>query len=52
MSKSTINFTRGMLPAEVFPLDDLIQCGEAALREAPDVLLQYGRSPGYAPLRK
>ena len=51
-SKSIIDFTRGMPPVEVFPLDDLIQCGEAVLREHPNVLLQYGRSPGYAPLGK
>jgi 2-aminoadipate transaminase len=40
-----------MPPVEVFPTEDLIQCGEAALRQDPNVLLQYGRSPGYAPLR-
>jgi 2-aminoadipate transaminase len=28
------------------------RCGEAALRRDPDVLLQYGRSPGYGPLRE
>ena len=52
MSQSTIDFTRGMPPVETFPLDDLIQCGEAALREDPNVLLQYARSPGYIPLRE
>jgi DNA-binding transcriptional MocR family regulator len=52
MSKPIINMTRGMPPVEVFPLDDLVQCGEAALRADPNVLLQYGRSPGYAPLRE
>ena len=52
MSKSIINLTRGVPPVEVFPLDDLIQCGEVCLREDPDVLLQYGRSPGYLPLRE
>jgi len=41
-----------MPPPEVFPTEDLIQCGEATLRRDPDVLLQYGRSPGYAPLRE
>lgn len=52
MAGSIINFTRGMPPPEVFPTEDLVQCGEAALRRDPDVLLQYGRSPGYAPLRE
>jgi len=52
MSEPIINLTRGIPPAEVFPQDDLIECGEAALREDPNVLLQYGRSPGYLPLRK
>lgn len=40
---------RGVPPIEVFPAEDLIQCGEAALRQDPDVLLQYGRSPGKLP---
>ena len=52
MTKPIINLTRGMPPPEVFPAEDLIQCGEAALRRDPNVLLQYGRSPGYAPLRE
>ena len=52
MAAQTINLTRGVPPAEVFPIEDLIQCGEAALRRDPNVLLQYGRSPGYAPLRE
>jgi 2-aminoadipate transaminase len=52
MTEPIINLTRGMPPVEVFPTEDLIQCGEAALRRDPNVLLQYGRSPGYAPLRE
>ena len=52
MTQPIINLTRGMPPPEVFPTEDLIQCGEAALRRDPNVLLQYGRSPGYAPLRE
>jgi DNA-binding transcriptional MocR family regulator len=52
MAEPIINLTRGMPPPEVFPTEDLIQCGEAALRRDPNVLLQYGRSPGYAPLRE
>ena len=52
MAEQIINLTRGMPPPEVFPTEDLIQCGQAALRRDPNVLLQYGRSPGYAPLRE
>ena len=52
MSRPIINLTRGVPPVEVFPLDDLIHCGEVCLREDPHVLLQYGRSPGYLPLRE
>jgi 2-aminoadipate transaminase len=52
MAEQIINLTRGMPPVEVFPTEDLVRCGEAALRQDPSVLLQYGRSPGYAPLRE
>lgn len=52
MTEQIINLTRGVPPAEAFPTDDLIRCGEMAMRRDPDVLLQYGTSPGYAPLRQ
>lgn len=52
MAERTINLTRGVPPPEVFPVEDLAQCAEAALRRDPNVLLQYGRSPGYPPLRE
>ena len=52
MPKPVIDLTRGIPPPEVFSTEDLIQCGETALRRDSDVLLQYGRSPGYAPLRE
>jgi DNA-binding transcriptional MocR family regulator len=52
LSNSVINFTRGIPPAEVFPVDDLIRAAESALRNDFAVLLQYGRSPGYKPLRE
>ncbi len=52
MVEPIINLSRGIPPPEVFPIEDLIQCGEAALRRDPNVLLQYGRSPGYAPMRE
>lgn len=52
MAGQIIDLSRGMPPVKAFPTGDLIQCGEAALRRDPNVLLQYGRSPGYAPLRE
>ena len=52
MTRQMINLTRGMPPVEAFPTENLIECAEAALRQDPNVLLQYGRSPGYAPLRQ
>jgi 2-aminoadipate transaminase len=41
-----------MPPMEVFPVDDIIQAAVASLRNDPHKLLQYGRSPGYLPLRE
>ncbi len=52
MTQSIINLTRGVPPPEVFPTEDLIQCAETALRRDPNVLFQYGHSPGYTPLRE
>jgi len=52
LTETVINLTRGMPPVEVFPVDDLIRSAEKALRRDPSVLLQYGRSPGYKPLRE
>ncbi len=51
MTKSVINFTRGVPPVDVFPVEDLIECGETALRRDSSVLLQYGQV-GYTPLRE
>ncbi len=51
MSESIINLTRGVPPVEVFPVEDLIECGKEALRRDPDVLLQYSHA-GYVPLRE
>src|SRR5919199_2032164 len=47
-----IVFTRGVPPPEAFPTDELGECFEAALREDPKVVLQYGQQQGYAPLRR
>jgi 2-aminoadipate transaminase len=44
-----INLTRGVPPTDVFPVEDLIACGEAALRRDASVLLQYSHA-GYPPL--
>jgi len=47
-----IVFTRGVPPPEAFPTEELRACFDAAVRENPDVVLQYGQQPGYAPLRE
>jgi len=52
MTQTVINLTRGMPPVEAFPTEELIHSAEAALRNDANVLLQYGRSPGYKPLRE
>lgn len=52
MTHSIINLTRGVPPVDVFPVQDLIDCAATALERDPNVLLQYGRSPGYVPLRE
>lgn len=51
MNKPTIDLTRGVPPTDVFPVEDLIACGEAALRRDASVLLQYSHA-GYQPLRE
>ena len=47
-----IVFTRGVPPPEAFPTEELGACFDAALRENPNVVLQYGQQPGYALLRE
>jgi 2-aminoadipate transaminase len=47
-----IVFTRGVPPPEAFPTEELGACFDAAVRENPDVVLQYGQQPGYTPLRE
>jgi 2-aminoadipate transaminase len=51
MTKSIINLTRGVPPADVLPVEDVIRCMEAALRRDSSVLLQYSHA-GYGPLRE
>ena len=47
-----INFTRGVPATESFPIDELIEASEAALRQHGKVMLQYGPSLGLLPLRE
>jgi len=47
-----IVFTRGVPPPEAFPTEELGACFEAAVRENPGVVLQYGQQRGFAPLRE
>ncbi len=47
-----INFTRGVPAAESFPLDEVIDAARAAIDHHGKVILQYGPSPGFAPLRE
>ena len=51
MTEQIINLTRGVPPVDVFPVEELIECGEAALRQDPSVLLQYSHA-GYTPFRE
>lgn len=47
-----IDFSRGNPPIDVFPIEDLAHAAESSVRNDPHVLLQYGHSPGYKPLRE
>ena len=51
MRRDVIDLTRGVPPPDVFPTEDLVACGEAALQRDPAVLLQYSQG-GYMPLRE
>jgi 2-aminoadipate transaminase len=50
-SKPLIKLTRGVPPPESFPTSQLSECAVAVLAKHGDVILQYGPSRGYAPLR-
>lgn len=52
MTQPIISLTRGVPDPQVFPSEELADCMQTALQRDPSVLLQYGRSPGYAPLRE
>jgi 2-aminoadipate transaminase len=47
-----INFTRGVPATESFPIDELLEAADAALRQHGKVMLQYGPSFGFLPLRE
>lgn len=50
--KPVINFTRGVPATESFPVEDMIAASERALRNYGTVILQYGKSYGFMPLRE
>lgn len=47
-----INFTRGVPATESFPVEDMIAASERALKNHGTVILQYGKSYGFMPLRE
>jgi 2-aminoadipate transaminase len=47
-----IMFTRGVPPAESFPVKKLEECAVTVLERDADCLLQYGQAAGYTPLRE
>lgn len=47
-----INFTRGVPANESFPTEELIAAAQAVLAARGEVVLQYGPSTGFAPLRE
>ena len=51
LKTGVIDLTRGVPPTDVFPVEDLVECGQVALRRDPETLLQYSRT-GYGPLRE
>ena len=52
MTHDVINFTRGVPATESFPLGDLAEAAKASLENHGTVLMQYGASRGFAPLRE
>lgn len=52
MSASLIRLTRGVPPAESFPVEQIKACAEAVLDGDAARVLQYGKSRGYPPLRE
>ena len=52
MENHIINLTRGVPPAEVFPIDEIQACLATALKRDGGQVLTYNFVPGYAPLRQ
>jgi len=51
-SLPVIAFNRGVPPPESFPKRLLADCAQHVLEKTGDILLQYGNSSGYPPLRE
>ncbi len=47
-----INFTRGVPATESFPIQPMIEASKRALERHGSVILQYGKSYGFMPLRE
>jgi len=52
MDEAIIKFTRGVPPPESFPKKQLMDCVSTVYEEQSDIILQYGSSGGYPPLRE
>lgn len=52
MENTIINLTRGVPPAEVFPIKEIQDCLAIALERDGGQILTYNFVPGYAPLRQ
>jgi len=50
--KPVINFTRGVPATESFPIEPMIEASQRALQRYGSVILQYGKSYGFMPLRE
>lgn len=47
-----IAFTRGVPAMEAFPVDQIRECAQDAIRKHWNTILQYGQSRGFVPLRE
>ncbi len=52
MTTTLFKLTRGVPPAESFCPQQLAECAQAALAQHSDIVLQYGLSRGFPPLRQ
>lgn len=51
MTQPVIKFTRGVPPPESFPTQEISDCAASLMNNDSDIVLQYGTSGGYPPLR-